>query len=226
MTNNLSIWHLVGNADPVVKFILLVLLVCSIWSWAIIIQRALLIKQYRKNDRDFEKQFWSGSDMGRLYQNLDKNEGLLQGIVGVFHSGFKEFMKLHKRNGMAADAIIDGINRVMRVTITREADRLENQLSLLATIGSVAPYIGLLGTVWGIMASFTVLGGVEQATLSMVAPHIAEALIATALGLFVAIPAVVAFNRLSRSIDLRVAEFENFQDEFCSIIHREVHTQR
>jgi biopolymer transport protein TolQ len=131
-------------------------------------------------------------------------------MMGVFVNGFKEFMKLHKRNGIGADAIIEGIDRVMRVAITRETDRLENQLSLLATIGSVAPYIGLLGTVWGIMASFTVLGGVEQATLPMVAPHIAEALIATALGLFVAIPAVVAFNRLSRSIDVRIGEFENF----------------
>ncbi|MCF6807709.1 protein TolQ [Thiotrichales bacterium 19S9-12] len=226
MANDLSLWHLVGNADPVVKFILLVLLICSIWSWAIILQRALLIKQYRQQDKAFEKEFWAGSDMGRLYQTLGQNESLLQGMVSVFHSGFKEFMKLHKRKGIGADAIIDGINRVMRVKITREADRLENQLAFLATIGSVAPYIGLLGTVWGIMASFTVLGGVEQATLSMVAPHIAEALIATALGLFVAIPAVIAFNRLSRSIDLRVAEFENFQDEFCSIIHREVHTKR
>lgn len=159
--------------------------------------------------------------MSKLYTNLSINNDNLNGLSRLFYTGFKEFLKLRQKASLRGEALMDGVERAMRVTMTQESEVLERQLTMLGTIGSVAPYIGLLGTVWGIMGSFTVLGGVEQATLPMVAPHIAEALIATAMGLFVAIPAVVAYNRLVKSVDNTISEYENFHDEFCGILHRE-----
>ena len=217
----MSIWGLIIGADPIVKVIMFILLICSIYSWSIIIQRAMVLRESRRDLQSFNEEFWQGGDMSKLYTSLSKDTGQLNGLSKLFYTGFKEFLKLRQRASLRGDALMDGVERAMRVAMTKETEFLDRQLTMLGTIGSVAPYIGLLGTVWGIMASFTVLGGVEQATLPMVAPHIAEALIATALGLFVAIPAVVAYNRLTRTVDDTISEYENFHDEFCGILHRE-----
>ena len=223
MEGSLSFWGLVANADPVVKFIMFVLLVCSVWSWAIMVQKALVLKNARVELRQFLNEFWHGQEMSSIYSRLNRSSEPLFGLSRLFFNGFKSFVRLHRQSGLQGEALMDGVERVMRVHLARESDNLEHHLALLATIGSVAPYIGLLGTVWGIMASFSALGGVEQATLAIVAPHIAEALIATALGLFVAIPAVVAYNRFSRAVESVVLEYENFQDDFCSVLHKQAY---
>lgn len=221
MAPEMTISGLIFNADPIVKLIMLLLLFCSIYSWSIIIKRISVLKDSRKCLLEFNQEFWTSSDMSKLYTNLSINNDNLNGLSRLFYTGFKEFLKLRQKASLRGEALMDGVERAMRVTMTQESEVLERQLTMLGTIGSVAPYIGLLGTVWGIMGSFTVLGGVEQATLPMVAPHIAEALIATAMGLFVAIPAVVAYNRLVKSVDNTISEYENFHDEFCGILHRE-----
>ena len=223
MTADLSFWHLVVSADAVVKLVLLLLLFASIWSWAMIFSRRANLRKARKQLDAFEKSFWSGSDLNKLYQGLDNGKKAVSGNAAVFAAGFKTFLRLRNNSGMGKSEIINAIQRSMRVCFMREADKLEQGFPMLATIGSVSPYIGLFGTVWGIMNSFTALGSVQQATLSMVAPGISEALIATAMGLFVAIPAVVAYNRFSAKSDGLVAEYENFQDEFLGILQRELH---
>jgi biopolymer transport protein TolQ len=221
MNGNLSFWALIANADPIVQFIMFILLICSIWTWSIIVQRYMIIKKAKQELKSFLTAFWAGSDMTKLYSSVTAKNHKTSGASNLFSNGFKSFMRLRKNSKVNRADMMDGVERSMRVTMSREVDSLENQLALLATIGSVAPYIGLLGTVWGIMGSFSALGTTEHATLALVAPHIAEALIATALGLFVAIPAVVAYNRYTRAVESVVLEYENFQDEFCSILHRE-----
>lgn len=223
MSNNLSFWHLVLNADIVVQLIILILIVGSIWSWAIMIQRYQVLKSAKTEARSFAKRFWSSGNINKVYQELQHNKHKNQGLSYLFSCGFREFMRLRKQGELHGDVVLEGVERSMRVAMMQESEKLEHQISLLGTIGSIAPYVGLLGTVWGIMASFTALGGVEQATLSMVAPHIAEALIATALGLFVAIPAVVGYNRYSRLVDGVLLEYENFQDELCTLLYREAY---
>ncbi len=220
---DMSIVSLVANADPIVKIIMFILLLTSVYSWSIIIQRVMVLRDAKAHLNSFQSEFWAGLDMSKLYASLNENVAVLSGISHLFHSGFKEFVRLRQKSTIRGDALMDGVERSMRISMTKETEKLEKQLTMLGTIGAVAPYIGLLGTVWGIMASFTVLGGVQQATLTMVAPHIAEALIATALGLFVAIPAVVAYNRLTRQVDGLLSEYENFHDEFCGILHREAY---
>lgn len=224
MGADMSVWGLVANADPIVKIIMFILLGCSVYSWSIMIQRFMVLKEAKRALNSFQGDFWSGIDMSKLYTSVGAKPEELSGIAHLFHNGFKEFVRLRQKSTIRGEALMDGVERAMRVSMTKETEKLEKQLTMLGTIGAVAPYIGLLGTVWGIMASFTVLGGVEQATLSMVAPHIAEALIATALGLFVAIPAVVAYNRLTRQVDATLSEYENFHDEFCGILHREAYS--
>ncbi|WP_116964423.1 protein TolQ [Fastidiosibacter lacustris] len=223
MSNNLSFWHLVLNADIVVQLIILILIVGSVWSWAIMIQRYHVIKSARLEAKSFVKEFWSSGNISKVYQQLQHNKQKAQGMSYLFSCGFREFMRLRKQSALHGDIVLEGVERSMRVAMMQESQKLEHQISLLGTIGSIAPYVGLLGTVWGIMASFTALSGVEQATLSMVAPHIAEALIATALGLFVAIPAVVGYNRYSRAVDAMLLEYENFQDELCTLLYREAY---
>ncbi len=221
---DLSIWSLVAHAEYFVQFIMLVLLSASLFSWTIIIKRVMDVKAIRTSYRTFEQQFWSGEQMANLFRDLDQVKDSLRGMSLIFYSGFKEFLRLQRRDGMTPKAVIEGVERSMQVIVMREADDLEQGLSWLSSIASVSPYIGLLGTVWGIMHSFRSLGGVEQATLAMVAPGIAEALIATAMGLLVAIPAAVAYNRLCAVTEGLTNELANFRDEFAIILHREVFT--
>ena len=218
MGTQISLWSLVLNSSWVVKFVMLILLSASIWSWTVIFQKLKLIKNARVSSDKFTQLFWSGTDLMQLFRSF-KSEGQAQSAL--FYAGFKTFLKWQDTKA-ATPLIIENVERAMRVVFARETDRLEAQLSFLATIGSVSPYIGLFGTVWGIMSAFIALGGVEQATLSMVAPGIAEALIATAMGLFVAIPAVIAYNRFIASIEAQLNEYENFQDEFINILSRQL----
>lgn len=219
----MSYWQLILHAHIVVQLVLLILVIGSLWSWAIIIRRHSVLKMAHKEAIAFEKQFWSGGNLGQLYQSLIANKSKLTGSASLFVAGFAEFIKLHRTANLKGDVVIDGVERVTRVAMMEETAELEKNISLLGTIGAIAPYVGLLGTVWGIMGSFTALSGVEQATLAMVAPHIAEALIATALGLIVAIPAVVGYNRLSRQLDGILLKYENIQDDLCVLLYREAY---
>ena len=222
MTTNLSVWHLIITADPVVKCIMFILLLASIWSWTVIFQRISLLKNASKRLKIFREAFWSGIEMQRLHQKLHQSKQAQFGAAKVFQVGFAAFVKA-KECHMEPAKVIESVERAGRVAMMKETDRLENGLPLLATIGAVSPYVGLFGTVWGIMGSFKALGGVEQATLSMVAPGISEALIATAMGLFVAIPAVVAYNRFSASVDTILNEGDQFQDELVAIFQRQLY---
>ena len=219
----LSIWHLVADAGPVVKIVLLLLLCASIWSWTVIIQRIMVLKQSIKAMQGFQKTFWSGVEMAKLYKDLSQQESANWGLGHIFCAGFKDLLRIQQNTSVPADVVMEATQRAMRVAMTRETDRLESGLPILATIGSVSPYVGLFGTVWGIMQSFTALSGVEQATLSMVAPGISEALIATAMGLFVAIPAVIAYNRFNAHTEKLLNEYDSFQEEFAGILHRQLH---
>ena len=214
----ISIWSLVLGASWIVKIVLFLLLAASVWSLSIIINKSSLLKNAKSTSDRFIKQFWSGADPAQLYRSL---KGESEGVVALFQAGFKSFLKFQETPAKAS-TIIEGVERSMRVAFSRESDRLEHNLTILATIGSVSPYVGLFGTVWGIMSAFVALGGVEQATLSMVAPGIAEALIATAIGLFAAIPAVIAYNRFLANIEAELNEYENFQDEFVNLLYRQL----
>lgn len=178
------------------------------------------VEKARVSLAEFESQFWSGADLNQLYNNLDRRKQSLNGLETIFYSGFNEFLRLRQR-GLHFDALMDGVQRSMRVAHARESDKLENQLSFLATVGSTSPYVGLFGTVWGIMTSFQALGHASQATISMVAPGISEALIATAMGLFAAIPAVIAYNRYATMVDRLSNHYHTFLEEFTSILHRQ-----
>jgi len=201
-----------------VQLVMLTLLAASVISWYLIFQRSAYFKAAKNDQLVFEERFWSGMDLGRLYRESEANPGL----EFIFRAGFKEFNRL-RQNDMDADAIMEGTQRAMRVALSREADRLDANLPFLATVGSTSPYIGLFGTVWGIMNSFLGLAQEQQATLATVAPGISEALIATAMGLFAAIPAVVAYNRFSAHSDRLYSTYETFVDEFASILHRNVY---
>jgi biopolymer transport protein TolQ len=208
------------EASIVVQFIMLLLLTVSVVSWAFIFQRNAVLKAATNEVKVFEDKFWSGADLNKLYQELSAR-AQLTGLSLIFCSGFKEYVRLRKTSGAVSEAIMDGTYRSMRVTMSREVDELEARLPFLATVGSISPYVGLLGTVWGIMNSFIALGQVKQATLAMVAPGIAEALIATAIGLFAAIPAVVAFNRFSNRVEKLENAYGNFMEEFSAILNRQ-----
>lgn len=210
-----------SDAGPVVKVVMLLLLLVSVMSWAIIIERGLLLRRLKRALREFDDKFWSGSDITRLYTEL--REHPIEGLGAVFANGFKEFVRLCKQPQIATSAVLDGVQRAMRVTTSREVDKLERHLGFLATVGSISPYVGLFGTVWGIMTSFHALGNVQQATIAMVAPGISEALIATAMGLFAAIPAVVAYNRYNVSMGRLATQYDNFQEEFTNILARQIH---
>jgi biopolymer transport protein TolQ len=219
---SLSILGLVAHASIPVQLVMLSLAAASVYSWALIIRYRRVHAQARKLQAAFEEQFWSGSDLGALYQKSQQNADR-QGSEAVFHAGFKEFVRLRQK-GLSAEGVMQGVTRAMRVTLMQEQKRLESDLSILASVGSSAPYVGLFGTVWGIMTSFIGLASVEHATLSVVAPGIAEALIATAIGLFAAIPAVLAYNHFISSSDDINNQYSIFADEFSGILHRESHT--
>ncbi|OIN09708.1 protein TolQ [Oceanisphaera psychrotolerans] len=209
------------QASLLVKLVMLLLMGMSILSWAMIINRRKILTTAQSDSELFEDKFWSGSDLSRLYHESNARRDNLAGMEQIFYAGFKEFVRLQKQ-GRSQESMLEGTYRTMRVALSREVDRLETNLSLLATIGSISPYIGLFGTVWGIMNAFIALAEVQQATLSMVAPGIAEALIATALGLFAAIPAVIAYNRFSYQVERQENHLANFMDEFSTILNRQV----
>ena len=221
MTADLNFLELFLKASIVVQFEILILVAISINSWAIIIQRSRILSGALKESSTFEDRFWSGEDLNRLYEGLENRREGLSGSEQIFYVGFKEFSRLKQANPNAPEAIIKGSTRAMNLAMNREIEDLENRIPFLATVASISPYIGLFGTVWGIMHAFMGLSGAKQATLQMVAPGIAEALIATAIGLFAAIPAVMAYNRLSLRVNKLEQNYGNFIDEFTTILHRQ-----
>ena len=225
MTNDPSIFSYFMNAGPVVKLVMLILLAVSIISWTVIFQRKLVLKQARAAILEFEDQFWSGIDLGKLYTQASNGKAVTAGLQAIFFAGFKEFARLKQQPSIQPTAIIEGAQRGMRIAYSKEADKLEQNLSFLATVGSISPYVGLFGTVWGIMTSFQALtGATQQATIAMVAPGIAEALVATAMGLFAAIPAVIAYNRYSNQVERLLNQYSTFQEELSSILYRKTHS--
>ena len=226
MSTDMTIFGLFLNASLVVQGIMLALLVISVTSWTIIFQRVKLFKAAKNNVGLFEEKFWSGIDLSRLFSELNMRRTGGVGLERVFQAGYKEFARLRQQPATSPEAVMDGAQRSMRVSQAREIEALETNLSFLATVGSTSPYIGLFGTVWGIMNSFIALGSAKQATLAMVAPGIAEALIATAMGLFAAIPAVIFYNRFATEIEKVENQYENFVEEFSGILHRKAHSTK
>ncbi len=220
MPGKLSVIDLILHASFVVQCVMAILLLASIVSWAMIIQRNKALSEAIEETRKFEDRFWSGIDLSKLYNEVSARANV-SGMESLFKAGFKEFARLHKTSARSPNAVMEGTQRAMRVGLSREVERLETHLAFLATVGSISPYIGLFGTVWGIMNSFIALGAVQQATLAMVAPGIAEALIATAIGLFAAIPAVIAYNRFSHRVEILENSYANFVEEFSNILHRQ-----
>ncbi len=221
VTQDLEIWTLVASASLVVKFVMALLLGVSFMSWLFIFRKMFAIRRARAETETFEKEFWGGNDLNLLYQGAVNNRHSIGSLERIFEAGFREFSKLRGQRGTDASTMVDGARRAMRATYQREMDVLESHLSFLASAGSVSPYVGLFGTVWGIMHAFRGLANVQQATLAQVAPGIAEALVATAIGLFAAIPAVVAYNRYSHDIDRLAIRFESFMEEFSNILQRQ-----
>lgn len=219
MGSDLSILSLLAGASLIVKGVMLLLVAASLYSWYLIFFKRSQLAAARRRTRTFEERFWSGVELGELYRQVSQAR-LREGLEGLFVAGFGEFLRLRQQNGVDHEDILESSHRAMRASQLRELDRLEEGLATLATIGSTSPYIGLFGTVWGIMNSFQSLAGVQQATLAMVAPGIAEALIATAMGLFAAIPAVVAFNRFSADILRLDSNLDGFREEFVNILQR------
>jgi biopolymer transport protein TolQ len=223
MTPEHSIITLIQEASLIVQIVMGILLLASLISWTFIFSKYREIKRAEQTSNAFEERFWSGIDLSDLYRQLTREDYETEGMESIFLSGFKEFARLRQQSNMAPDAVIEGAQRVMRVALNRELERLDEHLPFLATVGSTSPYVGLFGTVWGIMNSFRSLGSVKQATLAMVAPGISEALIATAMGLFAAIPAVMAYNRYSTEIGRLANRYETFTEEFLSLLHRQAH---
>lgn len=226
MSADMSIWKLVADASFLVQLVMLLLVVLSILAWAIVGQKTLLLKKAMSRSIEFEDEFWSGGDLASIYNASLKQGKNAQGMDGIFQAGYREYSRMRKQPGVDAFAAVDAAQRAMRIAVSREVDQLELHLPFLATVGSTSPYIGLFGTVWGIMNSFRALGGQTTATLSAVAPGIAEALIATAIGLFAAIPAVVAYNKFSTQVDRLVNRYETFSEEFISILQRQAHVNK
>ena len=219
-TQDLDIWTLIVNASFVVKVVMIVLLAVSFLSWMFIFQKWFSIRRAARQAEQFEREFWGGKDLQALYQGAVNNRHSIGSLERVFEAGFREFAKLRGQRVEPSD-VVDGSRRAMRATFQREMDFLERHLNFLASTGSVSPYVGLFGTVWGIMHAFRSLANVQQATLAQVAPGIAEALVATAIGLFAAIPAVIAYNRYSHDIGRLANRFESFMEEFSNILHRQ-----
>jgi len=224
MSTDLSFVHLIANASLVVQLVLVILLLASVISWAMIFNKRIALNRARRDADDFEEQFWSLEDLTPLYTKVSARRYEPTGMEKIFEAGFREFARLHKKEGVESAAVLTGAQRSMHVVLNKEVEALETNLSFLATVGSTSPYIGLFGTVWGIMNSFRALGNVQQATIAMVAPGIAEALVATAMGLFAAIPAVIAFNRFSNDVERLINRYDTFSEEFVSILHRHTHS--
>ena len=222
VTQDLEIWTLIVHASVVVKVVMAILLLVSFMSWMFIFQKFYVIRRAVAQTLKFEREFWGGQDLNALYQGAVNHRHSIGSLERIFEAGYREFAKLRgQREKSDASDMVDGARRAMRATFQREMDYLERHLAFLASTGSVSPYVGLFGTVWGIMHAFRSLANVQQATLAQVAPGIAEALVATAIGLFAAIPAVVAYNRYSHDIDRLANRFESFMEEFSNILHRQ-----
>lgn len=223
MNNDLSILYLISEASLVVQLVMLILLCASVISWTFIFAKQKQLSQAFKACEKFEAEFWSGGDLSHLYTQISGQDKLLLGQERIFIAGYKEFSRMHKVHGAEANEKVENAQRAMRIELTRELDRLDESLPFLATVGSTSPYVGLFGTVWGIMNAFRSLSTAKQATLAQVAPGIAEALIATAIGLFAAIPAVVAYNRFTTNIDRLTGRYELFIEEFVVLLQRQAH---
>ncbi len=221
VTKDLSIFHLIQDASVLVQLVMALLLLVSLMSWWYIFLKMFAIRQAVRQSEVFEEAFWNNSDLNKLYQDVTNERDDVGSMARIFAAGFTEFVKLKKKHGVDNSAVMDGTRRAMRATYQREMDDLESHLSFLATVGSVSPYVGLFGTVWGIMNAFRGLANVGQATLAHVAPGIAEALVATAMGLFAAIPAVVAYNRYSHDTTRLSSRFESFMEEFSNVLQRQ-----
>jgi biopolymer transport protein TolQ len=221
--NDDSLLTLILNASVPVQLVMLLLLGASVLSWALMYVKRGYIRQSQAEARDFEGRFWSGLNLSDLFGQLSQREERRFGLEAIFENGFREFARARKAELRNSESVRSA-HRAMKVAMAREIEMLENNLPFLATVGSVSPYVGLFGTVWGIMESFRALAGVQQATLAMVAPGISEALIATAMGLLAAIPAVVAYNKFSSEIDIMIVRYENFLEEFTGILQRQAHS--
>ena len=222
MNQDLSILHLVLNASVVVQLVMLLLVVVSVSSWAAIFRKLFALRRVKTLNETFERDFWSGTSLNDLFAAAVKNARKSGAMERIFASGLREYQKLRERRITDTGTLMDGARRAMRASFQREMDEVETNLSFLASVGSVSPYVGLFGTVWGIMHAFTGLANLQQVTLASVAPGIAEALVATAIGLFAAIPAVVAYNRFARDIDRIAIRLETFIEEFSNILQRNV----
>lgn len=222
VANDMSFFSLVSGASLPVQLVMIILLITSLFSWWYIFIKVFTIKNANKDADQFETAFWSGGDLNKLYEGLSSGRRKSQGMASIFEAGFKEFVR-HKQQGrMEVSDVMEGTRRAMRAAYNRELDNLDAHLPFLASVGSVSPYIGLFGTVWGIMNAFRGLSNVAQATLSQVAPGIAEALVATAIGLFAAIPAVIAYNRFAAGVDRLSVRYESFMEEFTNILQRRI----
>lgn len=220
MTGDMSIVSLVMSASIMVQIVLVLLLFASIASWAVIFAKSSQLKQWRASADRFEEDFWSGGDLTAMYRLIETTKKKTQAMESVFEAGFREFARQRSQAGMTSAQLVEGSRRAMRVALLKETDRLEHNLGMLATTGSISPYVGLFGTVWGIMAAFQGLSNVQQATISMVAPHISEALIATAMGLFAAIPATMAYNRYAEQVSRLELRLDMFVEEMSTILQR------
>ena len=223
MQNDLQVWQLIWEASWMVKMVMLILLAASVSSWMIIFRKRQVLGNAEKGADEFEEKFWSGTDLTKLYESVSRDNAGNSGMERVYEAGFREFSRMRDQGRVSPGVMVEAAQRGMRIALARETDRLEEHLSFLATVGSTSPYIGLFGTVWGIMTSFHQLANVNQATIAMVAPGISEALIATAMGLFAAIPAVIAFNRYSNQVERLEMRYDNFTEEFSSILQRQAH---
>jgi biopolymer transport protein TolQ len=223
MSNDLQIWQLIMDASWLVKVVMLLLLAASVASWMMIFRKRQVLKEAEREAESFEEKFWSGTDLTAMHEAISSSHRSTRGMEKVFDSGFSEFLRMRQQGRMGPNAMVEGAQRAMRIALTRETEDLETHLNFLATVGSTSPYVGLFGTVWGIMTSFHQLANVNQATIAMVAPGISEALIATAMGLFAAIPAVIAYNRFSNQVERLESRYDNFKEEFSSILQRQAH---
>jgi biopolymer transport protein TolQ len=217
---DLSLSTLITGASLPVQLVMAILLIVSLISWWYIFIKVMMIGRAEKEAIEFEQTFWTGGDLNRLYESLSSGRNKSHGMSSIFEAGFKEFARLKRQDGLEVSDIMEGSRRAMRAAFNREMDDLDSHLPYLASVGSVSPYIGLFGTVWGIMNAFRGLANMAQATLAHVAPGIAEALIATAIGLFAAIPAVIAYNRFTSSVDRLAVRYESFIEEFTNILQR------
>lgn len=222
---DLNLWQLVLHASLFVKFVMLVLLAFSFLSWMIIFRKHAMLKTALRGANEFEERFWSGADLAALFREVTGRGEQISGIESIFEAGFREFARLRQRRGVDPRTLLEGAQRSMRVAQSREIDRLEGNLEFLANVGSISPYVGLLGTVYGIMISFQGLANMKEATIASVAPGISEALVATAMGLIAAIPASWAYNRYSNKVERVATRFEAFTEEFSSILQRQAHAE-